>query len=85
MNINISKPFIERPVATTMLMLALFIFGLFAYRYLPVSELPDVDYPTIQVTANLTGADPETMATSVATPIEKSLSTIAGTHRWTSL
>ena len=78
MNINISKPFIERPVATTMLMLALFIFGLFAYRYLPVSELPDVDYPTIQVTANLTGADPETMATSVATPIEKSLSTIAG-------
>ena len=78
MNINISKPFIDRPVATTMLMLALFIFGLFAYRYLPVSELPDVDYPTIQVTANLTGADPETMATSVATPIEKSLSTIAG-------
>lgn len=85
MNINISKIFIDRPVATTMLMLALFIFGLFAYCYLPVSELPDVDYPTIQVTANLPGADPETMATSVATPIEKSLSTIAGIDSMSSI
>lgn len=82
---NISNIFIKRPVATTMLMVALFLFGLFAYRYLPVSELPDVDYPTIQVTANLPGADPETMATAIATPIEKSLSTIAGIDSMSSI
>ena len=81
---NISKIFIERPVATTILMLAFVIFGAFAYFTLPVSELPDVDFPTIQVSASLPGADPETMATSVATPIEKQLSTIAGIASMTS-
>lgn len=75
---NICKIFISRPVATTIIIAALLIFGLFAYPYLPVSELPNVDFPTIQVNASLPGADPETMATSVATPIEKELSTIAG-------
>ncbi len=75
---NLSRPFIERPVATTVLMLALIIFGWFAYRTLPVSDLPNVDFPTIVVTASLPGADPETMASTVATPLEKQFSTIAG-------
>lgn len=75
---NVSRIFIERPVATTIFACALLIFGFFAYFYLPVSELPDVDFPTIVVSANLSGADPQTMAASVATPIEKELSTISG-------
>jgi HAE1 family hydrophobic/amphiphilic exporter-1 len=75
---NISAPFIARPVATTVLILAMILFGWFAYSALPVSELPNVDYPTILVTANLTGADPEIMANTVATPLEKQFSTIAG-------
>lgn len=75
---NISRIFIERPVATTMFACALILFGVFAYFYLPVSELPNVDFPTIVVRANLSGADPQTMAASVATPIEKELSTISG-------
>ena len=75
---NISELFIRRPVMTTLLMLALFFFGLFAYRALPVSDLPDVDFPTIQVTANLPGASPETMASAIATPLERQFSTIAG-------
>src|SRR5579864_3935160 len=74
---NISAIFIERPVMTTLLMAALVIFGLFSYRLLPVSELPNVDFPTIVVSANLPGADPETMASTVATPLEKQLSNIA--------
>lgn len=76
--INISEVFIQRPVATTLLMFALFIFGLFAYRALPVSELPDVDFPTIVVNASLPGASPETMASAVAKPLERQFSTIAG-------
>jgi len=76
--VNLSRPFIERPVATTVIMLGLVIFGWFAYRALPVSELPNVDFPTIVVSASLPGADPETMASTVATPLEKQLSTIAG-------
>ncbi len=63
---------------TTLVMSAILLFGLISYRYLPVSDLPNVDYPTIQVTASLPGASPETMASSVATPLEKQFSTIAG-------
>ena len=69
---------IRRPVMTTLLMAAFVIFGVIAYRALPVAELPSVDFPTISVTANLPGASPETMAASVATPLEAQFSTIAG-------
>jgi multidrug efflux pump subunit AcrB len=69
---------IRRPVMTTLVMAAMVAFGLLAYRQLPVSDLPTVDFPTISVTANLPGASPETMASSVATPLEKQFSTIAG-------
>ena len=75
---------IRRPVMTTLLMAAFIIFGLFAYQALPVSELPNVDFPTVSVTANLPGASPETMASSVATPLEKQFSTIAGIDSMTS-
>jgi hydrophobe/amphiphile efflux-1 (HAE1) family protein len=81
---NISAPFILRPVMTTLVMAALLIFGVFGYSTLPVSELPSVDFPTIVVSANLPGADPETMASAVATPIEGQLSTIAGIDSMTS-
>ena len=81
---NISEPFILRPVMTTLVMAAMVIFGVFGYSTLPVSELPNVDYPTIQVNASLPGADPQTMATSVATPIEAQLSQIAGIDSMTS-
>ncbi len=69
---------IRRPVMTTLVMLGLLAFGLLAYRQLPVSDLPNVDFPTLSVSANLPGASPETMASSVATPLEKQFSTIAG-------
>jgi HAE1 family hydrophobic/amphiphilic exporter-1 len=75
---NISELFIRRPVTTTLLMAAILIFGVMAYRLLPVSDLPNVDFPTIQVSASLPGASPETMASSVATPLERQFSTIAG-------
>ncbi|MFN8624856.1 MAG: efflux RND transporter permease subunit [Candidatus Binatia bacterium] len=75
---NLSAPFIRRPVATTLIMLAIFIFGMVAYRALPVSDLPNVDLPTLLVTASLPGANPETMASAVATPLERQFSTIAG-------
>ena len=75
---------IRRPVMTTLLMAALLIFGVIAYRALPVSELPNVDFPTIAVTASLPGASPETMAAAVATPLEGQLSTIAGLDSMTS-
>ncbi|MGH8161503.1 MAG: efflux RND transporter permease subunit [Gammaproteobacteria bacterium] len=75
---NLSAPFIRRPIATTVLMAALVLFGLFAYRSLPVSELPDVDFPTIVVSASLPGANPETMASTVATPLERQFTSIAG-------
>src|SRR5512143_3094123 len=75
---NIAEPFIRRPVATTLLVVSILIFGIMGYRLLPVSDLPSVDFPTIQVNASLPGANPDTMAAAVATPIEKELSTIAG-------
>ncbi len=70
--------FIRRPVMTTLIMVGIVCFGLLAYRQLPVNDLPKVDFPTIQVSATLPGASPETMASSVATPLEKQFSTIAG-------
>lgn len=76
--------FIKRPVMTTLVMASILIFGLFAYRLLPVNDLPNVDFPTIQVTANLPGANPDTMASAVATPLEKQFSTIAGIDSMTS-
>jgi HAE1 family hydrophobic/amphiphilic exporter-1 len=65
--VNLSETFIRRPIATSLLMLAIAMFGVIAYRALPVSDLPQVDYPTIQVNAGLPGANPNTMASSVAT------------------
>jgi HAE1 family hydrophobic/amphiphilic exporter-1 len=81
---NIPELFIRRPVMTTLVMAAILIFGFMGYRLLPVSDLPNVDFPTIQVSAKLPGASPETMATSVATPLEKQFSTIAGIDNMTS-
>jgi HAE1 family hydrophobic/amphiphilic exporter-1 len=81
---SISGLFIRRPVTTTLVMLGILFFGLMAYRLLPVSDLPNVDYPTIQVSAGLSGASPETMASAVATPLEKQFSTIAGVEAMTS-
>ncbi len=81
---NIAGLFIKRPVMTTLVMLALLFFGAVAYTKLPVSDLPAIDYPTISVSASLPGANPETMASSVATPLEKQFSTIAGLDVMTS-
>ncbi|MEQ1871763.1 MAG: efflux RND transporter permease subunit [Vicinamibacterales bacterium] len=81
---NPSEIFIKRPVATTLLMLGIAVFGTLAYFVLPVSDLPPVDFPTIQVQARLPGASPDNMATSVALPLEKQLSTIAGLDSMTS-
>ncbi|HYT82842.1 MAG TPA: efflux RND transporter permease subunit, partial [Gemmatimonadales bacterium] len=81
---SISGLFIRRPVTTTLVMSGILFFGLMAYRLLPVSDLPNVDYPTIQVSAGLSGASPETMASAVATPLEKQFSTIAGIDAMTS-
>ena len=75
---NLSALFIKRPVTTTLIQLAIVIFGIVGYRALPVSDLPTVDFPTIQVNANLPGANPETMAAAIATPLEKQFSTIGG-------
>jgi hydrophobic/amphiphilic exporter-1 (mainly G- bacteria), HAE1 family len=76
--VNITEIFIARPVMTTLVMIGILIFGVAGYRSLAVSDLPNVDFPTIQVTAQLPGASPETMASSVATPLERQFSTIAG-------
>jgi HAE1 family hydrophobic/amphiphilic exporter-1 len=81
---NIAALFIKRPITTTLVMAAILVFGIFAYRLLPVSDLPNVDFPTIQVQASLPGASPETMAAAVATPLEKQFSTIAGVDSMTS-
>jgi len=81
---SISAPFIRRPVATTLLTLGVALAGLLAFRLLPVSPLPQVDFPTILVSASLPGASPETMASTVATPLERSLGRIAGINEMTS-
>jgi HAE1 family hydrophobic/amphiphilic exporter-1 len=81
---NISALFIRRPVATTLMMASLVIFGIMAYWQLPVSDLPDVGFPTIVVSASLPGANPDTMASSVATPLEKQFTQIAGLQAMTS-
>lgn len=81
---NISDIFIRRPIMTSLVMFAVMIFGVFAYRILPVNDLPSIDYPTIQVRANLPGASPETMASAVATPLERQFSTISGLESMTS-
>ena len=81
---NIAEPFIRRPVMTTLVSAGVLIFGTIAYRLLPVSDLPTVDYPTVSVSASLPGASPETMASAVATPLEKQFSTIPGLDVMTS-
>ncbi|MBF0529529.1 MAG: efflux RND transporter permease subunit, partial [Deltaproteobacteria bacterium] len=81
---SLSAHFIRRPVATTLLTIGLTLAGLIAYRFLPVSPLPQVDFPTIAVSASLPGADPETMATSVAAPLERQFGRIAGVTEMTS-
>src|SRR3954462_6334390 len=78
MLVNISEGFIRRPIATSLLMAAIAMFGIVAYRALPVSDLPTVDFPTIQVQAGLPGGDPGSMAASVASPLERQFTTIAG-------
>jgi HAE1 family hydrophobic/amphiphilic exporter-1 len=82
--VNLSEPFIRRPVMTTLVMSAILLFGIMGYRLLPVSDLPNVDFPTIFVSASLPGASPETMASAVATPLERQFSTIAGLDTMTS-
>src|SRR5881397_1160107 len=81
---NVSALFIRKSVATTLLTLALALSGALAYGVLPVSPLPQTDFPTLQVSATLPGASPETMASSVATPLERQFSTIAGVDSMTS-
>src|SRR5213076_758813 len=81
---NVSDIFIRKPVATSLLMLAIALFGAIAYRTLGVSDLPNVDFPTILVSASLPGANPDTMASAVAMPLERQFTTIAGLDSMTS-
>src|ERR1700740_2095762 len=81
---SISAPFIRRPVGTSLLALALLLAGAVAYFFLPVSPLPEVEFPTISVSAGLPGASPETMASAVATPLERQFGRIAGVTQMTS-
>ncbi|MGE5243940.1 MAG: efflux RND transporter permease subunit, partial [Betaproteobacteria bacterium] len=81
---NISEIFIRRPIATSLIMLGIALFGVVSYRALPVSDLPNVDFPTINVFAGLSGADPSTMASAVASPLERQFTTIAGLDEMTS-
>ncbi len=81
---SVSEPFIRRPIATSLLGLALLIGGALGYWWLPVSSLPQVDFPTVQVTANLPGASPDTMATSVAQPLERQFAQMPGVAQITS-
>jgi len=81
---NFAETFIKRPIMTTLVMLAILVFGIVSYRSLPVSDLPNVDFPTISVSASLPGANPETMASAVAMPLEKQFSTIAGLEQMNS-
>jgi len=84
MPMNIAELFIRRPIMTTLAMFAIVLFGILGYRYLAVSDLPNVDFPTILVSASLPGANPDTMASAVATPLERQFSTIAGLDSMTS-
>jgi multidrug efflux pump len=81
---DISATFIQRPVATTLLTIGITLVGVVAFQFLPVAALPEVEFPTINVTANLQGASPETMATSVAAPLERQFTRIAGVTEMTS-
>src|ERR671924_1167987 len=81
---NFSAPFIRRPVATSLITFAILLSGVVAFRFLPVAPLPQVDFPTISVGANLPGAAPETMASAVATPLERQFGRIAGVTQMTS-
>src|SRR5689334_1189966 len=81
---SIPELFIRRPVMTTLVTLGIFVFGVAAYRQLPVSDLPSVDFPTLQVTGSLPGASPETMASSIATPLERQFTTVSGLASMTS-
>src|SRR6202051_2734122 len=81
---NFSAPFIRRPVATSLITLAILLSGVVAFRFLPVAPLPQVDFPTISIGAGLPGADPETMASAVATPLERQFGRIAGVTQVTS-
>jgi HAE1 family hydrophobic/amphiphilic exporter-1 len=83
--VSLSSPFIRRPVATSLIAAAFLVFGLVAFFNLPVAALPQVDFPTIQVSASLPGASPETMASNVATPLERQFSLIAGVTQMTSV
>src|SRR5882757_6140683 len=81
---SFSEPFIRRPVGTTLLAIGLLLVGAVAYRFLPVATMPSVDFPTITVTASRPGADPETMAATVAAPLERRLGEIPGVTELTS-
>src|SRR6266852_2515348 len=81
---NLTALFIKRPVMTALLMMGILLFGIQGYRALPVSDLPNIDFPTLQVEGNLPGASPETMASAVAAPLERQFSTIAGLDNMTS-
>lgn len=81
---NLTALFIKRPVMTALVMMAILLFGIAGYRALPVSDLPNIDFPTIQVQATLPGASPETMAASVALPLERQFTTIPGVDSMTS-
>ena len=78
---NPSRPFIERPVATALLMLAILLAGLIAYRFLPVSALPEVDYPTIQVTTLYPGASPDVTTSSITAPLERQFGQMPGLNQ----
>src|SRR6478735_6756312 len=81
---NLSEIFIRRPIATSLVMLGIAVFGIVAYRALPVSDLPNVDFPTLNVSASLPGGDPTTMSSAVASPLERQFTTIAGLDEMTS-
>ena len=82
---NPSAPFIQRPVATSLLMIAIMLLGLAGYKYLPLSALPEVDYPTIQVQTFLPGASPDVMTTSVTAPLERQLGQMPGLKQMSSI
>src|SRR5207237_8346307 len=82
---SISEPFIRRPIATSLLMLGVLVFGIGAYNLLPVAALPKVDFPTITVSVTYPGANPDTMASSVATPLEQQFAALPGLAEMTSM